>query len=240
MMTLATVVNTAILLGFVNGIFISYPFVIGSVLLTYITSWPLFLRLFSGEKRVFLFALVIIALGSQVMLLVSKIDGFRTSYCCLIILLCLILCVADELALGDRMFVVYASVFALTINLLMGVIVLIGTIWTLKIHYIRKQRLVSLGVILLSVTMLGALSDEIVGYYKNRDIQIHNIEEARSAKNRDAIVVYPYDEESYGWTSPPYTSHEFVFRSFYEISDSVRIVYRDPKTQKLIDPQQPQ
>ena len=195
-----------------------------SALLTMTIFVPLMIRAFDKSFWILFIALCIIGTGSQIMLLATDLWGFRTSFSwILIIILFILMLMCRENTARELGF--FASILCMAVGPYMGILGIIG----LVICFWWKRMPASVCAALLLATIIIGLSDEAIGYQKNRDVHLDIILAADSAvedRGVSQIVLQPYDEPQYGWTSPPFSEfHEKYFRSYYGIPDDVAIQY---------------
>ena len=201
----------------------SFLFVIISILLSLVTIIPTLISSFKKVGMVPLLSLAIIGGGSQLMLLASQLWGFRTSMSWILIYIICILVILNNDYSTEKTGI-YSCILCMAVNPYLGIVgIAISIILTL-----RKRSMKAVECLLLLVAIIAGLGDEVLGYYENRDIHTNNIKMVEYANKNDisTITILPYDDQQYGWTSPPLSEfHEKYFRSYYGIPDDVSIGY---------------
>ena len=171
-----------------------------------------------SDEMMHILTLAILAIGSQIMLLPTEIWGFRTSYAVIIIYIMLSLYLYSKCD-NKRVFPLICGGIIICENIIMGCITIVC------IYAISKWKNHSSGATILAVVaILVVLLPVANGYHENREIHIGNENEALSG--RKEIVVKRYNDDLYGWNSPPLGQfHEEYFREYYGIDDMTNIVY---------------
>lgn len=226
LLSILSLLNALLLLIFFDyGVIkISFYFAIISILLSFATIIPALISAFKKNGLIYLGSLAIIGGGSQLMLLASELWGFRTSMSWILIyIICILVLLADEYSL--KRLGIYSCILCMAINPYLGIIGL-----TVGIFLLRDKTILKFApCLILLFGVIAGLMDEVIGYNENRDIHTENIKSAEYANDQDdvsVITILPYDDEQYGWTSPPLSGfHERYFRSYYNIPESVMIEY---------------
>ena len=224
-LAILSLLNAIVLLLFFDYRIFSGRFylVITSVLISICTILPLVIKAFKKHGLILFCSLAIIGLGSQLMLLKTILWGFRTSFCWILIYIIIALILINDNYENKDAFV-YSSILFMSINLYCGIVGLV----ILCIKRYTKKVNSYMPIALLVLTIIIGLTDEVIGYNENRDIHTENIKTVEYANKNDIsrISILPYDDQQYGWTSPPLSEfHEKYFRSYYGIPDDVSIGY---------------
>ena len=168
-------------------------------------------------------SLLIIGIGSQIMLLMTDLWGFRTSLCWIIIYIVIILTIIAENADAIN-YAVFSCIMCMAVNPYLGILAVMVTGFIIY----RKKTLRYAAVILSVLTIIIGLSDEVKGYMRNGQIHRENILSAETADQNGIIIIHSYDDMQYGWSSPPFSDfHERYFRNYYRIPDNTSIIYEE-------------
>ena len=207
------------LLGFSGGVLMLFALI--SILISLTTIVPRIISLYRKKDIINIIALFIIGIGSQIMLLKTDLWGFRTSFSWIILYLIVILMLVADKA-DMKSFTVFVCIVFIAINPYVG---LLG-VTILVVAYYYNKTIPTLAVIVSLFVIIVGLSDEAVGYRENSQIHKQNIAAAESAEKNDKIEIQDYEDEQYGWNSPPFSEfHESYFRNYYNIPDDVLIKY---------------
>lgn len=230
-MSLLSLLNAAILLVLFDYGLINYfaflPFgavLFLSIVLSAVTLLPGIASIVRRMDIIWLFSLAVIGVGSQVILLGTDLWGFRTSFSWILVLLVLGLLLMDNMRFPNS-FGYFASLLCMPVHPILGIV---GAVLASICLFSKKPRqTLCTGVLLFSILM--CLRDEVIGYQKNRDVQISIIRAAENAASDNefsTVIIHPYDEKQYGWNSPPFSEfHEKYFRSYYGIPEGDDIIY---------------
>ena len=100
-----------------------------------------------------------------------------------------------------------------------------------SLFFTHFKRSWTFGIVLLLVLIVVGLGDEVIGYHENSPIHKDNIQTAKSIANNEnisKITILSYNDEPYGWVSPPFSEWaEMYFKKYYNIPDSVSIKYEE-------------
>lgn len=224
--------NALLLLGFRNAaIHASFKLTCLSLLVAFLTMVPVLITVFRRFGLIYLGAMTVIGLGSQAMLLASELWGLRTSFCWVILLILLDMALVEQLpSLEEQL--EGAVLLALAIHPLLGLAAI--ALWALCLLR-KKGAAAAIALLLIASVVVGSL-DEIQGYQKNRAVQLA-IAEAGRAAAEDAgvteIVLPPYEDEMFGWSSPGIPGfQEENYRNYYGIPAHVAIRYSGAPEQK--------
>lgn len=226
-MALLSALNAVILLiffdyGLLNA---SFPLVVISILISLITIIPIVFSVFKKISIPHLMALAIVGSGSQLMLLATQLWGYRTSLSCIIIYIIGVLSILSD-DLSPKNIGITVSLLCIAVNPYLSIV---GVIICGFFIFSKKPSTLVVTSLMILVIIIVGLSDEVIGYQENRDVHVGNIESAISAnsdKDTTKITIQAYDDERYGWTSPPLSEfHEQYFRSYYRLPENVIIEY---------------
>lgn len=173
------------------------------------------------DKDISLFLLFIAGIGSQIMLLISTIWGFRICFSMYIIVFIFILYLANNVdELGIQISVLVGII---NINLLAGII--LGILFVLFKHYKVQinNNIFNICILILIIINIG---NNALGYYNNSIIHKSNITQLTS--NKQKITLNKLSDESYSWTSWPLSKfHENYMKQYYSIPKDKIIVYKN-------------
>ena len=227
-LSIVSALNAAILLicfdyGLIKA---SFLFVIISILVSLITIVPTLVTIFKKNDMILLLSLAIVGGGSQIMLLATQLWGFRTSMSWILIyIICILAIFCNDYS--EENLGIYLCILCMAINQYLGIAGILIGIFLI----IRKKAVKVIPSLLLLLVVVAGLADEVIGYNENRDIHTENIKMVEYVNNHNevsSITILPYDDEQYGWTSPPLSEfHERYFRSYYNIPDDVDIMYAE-------------
>ena len=173
------------------------------------------------NKNISLVLLLISGVGSQVMLLISVIWGFRISFSMYIVWFILILYLASYFY--DLAFEIAILVCICSINIILGII---GCVIAIILKHFNKSIKSSVICGLALILIMVNLGGNIYGYYKNFVIQEQNIERLKSKQSE--ISLKKLDNDVYGWTFVPLSEfHENYMKLYYGLSDETKIIYED-------------
>ncbi|MBR6951278.1 MAG: hypothetical protein IKH56_06075 [Oscillospiraceae bacterium] len=215
-----------ILLVFRYSLFtVRWYLILFTVIITLVSGSSIIIRLLKTYKFIFLISLFIVCAGSQMMLLLTTPSGFRTSCSWIVLYIILILIMLTHNIKEPKLFPLFISICCLSISPYLGIVALLFV----GVIIIIKRPLPAISVAMAIITIICSLSDEVIGYYKNRNIHINNAVSAISAgalPSDSTIEVLSYCEPQYGWNNPPLSDfHERYFRAYYGIPDSIKIQY---------------
>lgn len=172
------------------------------------------------NKDISLVLLGIAGIGSQVMLLISTIWGFRISFSMYIIIFIFMLYLSSHFSELSLQLALLIGIY--NINVIAGIVA--SVIFLLAKYYneIFNYNIISvLGLIVIIIN----LSSNAIGYYKNYKIQQGNIQ-MLELREDDTIVLNKLDNEIYGWSFSPLSEfHENYMRQYYMIPKSIKIIY---------------
>lgn len=202
-LSIVSALNAAILLicfdyGLIKS---SFLFVIISVLVSLITIVPTLITIFKKNDMILLLSLAIVGGGSQIMLLATQLWGFRTSMSWILIyIICILAIFCNDYS--EENIGIYLCILCMAINQYLGIAgILIGIFLIM-----RKKAVKVIPSLLLLLVVVTGLADEVIGYNENRDIHTENkkmVEYVNNHNEVSSITILPYDDEQYGWTSPP-------------------------------------
>lgn len=169
------------------------------------------------NNRVILFSLFFVGIGSQIMLLISEIWGFRISFSMYIIFYIFILYLISKFD-SKLIPLMISAILLLDFNCILSIILMIF-IFCLKEKINNKIA----NVLICSCIIMFQIQN-IKGYRDNSCIHIDNTNEAYS--NKEIIYIKSFKNDLYGWTNPPFSKfHENYFRKYYSINKNVEIKY---------------
>ena len=163
-----------------------------------------------------LLSLIFIGFGSQIMLLISAIWGYRCMFSLYVIYMLLILMLISHLKQENQISILMIAILSsINATLVVLYIVLCKIIKDVNIKNYK----------LLNVIALLSLSNIFVGYYLNISTYKENINETLNAKSL-AIDLCELPNEKFSWYSLPMNEfHENYYKKYYDVNESTSINY---------------
>lgn len=182
-------------------------------------------RLFVLRKYAYkaeLLALGFVGFGSQIMLLVSLIWGWRCMFSMFVVDMLLIACCLSELDKKTRLFILCSGITVSIHPLLTAAYW--GAVAILRL--IKKE---SAGVrfsgAALRLSVLAALLVLLFGYAGNAATHRQNLESTKSPEN-GVVTIKVLPDETYSWYFVPFSKgYEVYYRILYNLPDDVGIVF---------------
>lgn len=172
------------------------------------------------NSKVEIFSLSFVGIGSQIMLLISVIWGFRCMFSMYMIYMLLILFELCYLEEKYRLFILCSGIL-ISLNPLALVLFLI---WLLIRN--KGQLRLNLQPILIRSSVMISLLILVIGYGRNAVIHIENIKSTSSAVQTGEAVLYELRDDTYSWYFIPMIEfHENYYRRYYNLPDFVKIKY---------------
>lgn len=171
-----------------------------------------------------LLALSFVGLGSQIMLLISVIWGFRCMFSMYMVYMLLIACLLYKMEMRDCLIVLGTGITAALhpiLTLILWGVLFIGYSW--------KQKQPSLKFLSVTVRLCTVVSllTMCLGYGLNFTTYQDNIKSTLESSDVITIKAVPY--EIYSWYSTPFSEfHENYYRIYYGL-DSQIIIYDLPE-----------
>lgn len=182
-------------------------------------------RLFVFRKYPYkaqLSALIFVGFGSQIMLLVSEIWGYRCMLSIYVVHMLLIFCCLCELDKKTRLFILCSGITA-SINPLLAV-----AYWgVMLIWHIAKKEKAGLctSQITVRASVFTALLILILGYGGNAAVHRQNLKNTENPEN-GVITLRYLPNETYSWYHIPFDNqHEHYYRLLHKIPENVEIEY---------------
>ena len=166
-------------------------------------------------------ALVVVGLGSQIMLLISAVWGYRCMFSMYTVYIMIIIFILDHL---DRK--------EICTVLLCGAVICIDPIWGIIVWFAclflkRKEKvfyIISVNTIRIVVVYL--LLGIFLGYYGNADTHKQNAAEVENARSTKVLVVHSIPDTTYSWYRVPFNEgQEYYYCRYYDLNDLVSVEY---------------
>lgn len=204
-------------MAFQKGIIILFSFSIFALLILFLCY--IYIK---NSRDISLILLLISGIGSQVMLLISVIWGFRISFSMYIVMFIFILYLANYFE--NLAFDIVILVCICSINIILG---FASCLIFITLKYFNKEINLNMKCVLGLILIVINLSSNVQGYYKNFVIQQENIKILKSNTDSE-ISLKKLDNNIYGWTLAPLSEfHENYMKQYYELGDEVEIFYEN-------------
>lgn len=210
----------------INCIPILEKAIIISLLLCFIAvqlTWLFLYRTYNAKQDVV--PLIFVGIGSQVMLLISAIWGFRCMFSMYMVYMILILICLQEPKIEpeDRALVLCSGI---TASLYPPAVVGIWLLFVLLRN--KKKAALAAGKILSVCAVLASLAVLVIGYAHNAPTHFENIGNTRASVETGELILHELPEDTYSWYFVPFGDfHEHYYRLYYDLPNSVRIEYAE-------------
>ena len=175
-------------------------------------------------KTVFLpsvYFLAFVGIGSQIMLLISAVWGYRCMLSLYVIYMLLIGCLLYHADAARRLFVLSSGILA---SIRPAATLLFWCTVCLLRRKGRFGRKLSAGIACCASAL--ALLTLLVGYGQNAETHKLNLQRT-DARTNQAIVIQELPDDLFSWYFVPVSEfHEKYYRIFHEIPEDVEIVYQ--------------
>ena len=161
--------------------------------------------------------LTFVGLGSQIMLLISVIWGYRCMFSMYMVYMLLIGVLLQDMTDGEKAFVL-----ATGISCAVSPIVTLAywAVW-LWLYFTEKNN--ALSKMLIPVCTVVTMLSVCMGYGGNRSIYVENT--AQSVSGNMEIELHQLPDETYSWYQIPLSEfHEAYYRRYYQLDDA-KIIY---------------
>ncbi|MBS1402661.1 MAG: hypothetical protein HPZ79_06730 [Oscillospiraceae bacterium] len=178
------------------------------------------LRKYPGKR--ILLSLLFVGIGSQVMLLVSAIWGFRCMFSMYLIDILMISCTLPQLSERERIFILCSGLTA-ALHPIATIIywALTLLLWACK----QRSHFKKISVSIIHLGTVLSLSILLVGYANNTSTHHQNLRNT-TAENTDTIYLSQLPDETYSWYFIPFGEfHEQYYRLYHQIPDNTTIEY---------------
>lgn len=172
--------------------------------------------------RQVLLSLLLVGIGSQVMLIISAIWGFRCMFSMYLIYILIISCVLSKINDKGRIFILCSGLTA-ALHPMVTIIywVLILLLWICK----QRSYFKGISVSIIHFGTVLSLLILLVGYADNSSTHYQNLKNTLE-KNTETICLSQLPDETYSWYFVPFGEfHEKYYRLYYQISDDIDIEY---------------
>lgn len=183
------------------------------------------LRLFMLRKYTYktqVLSLIFVGLGSQIMLLISAIWGFRCMFSMYVIYMLLIMIFLQEMDKKAQRFILCSGI-TISIHPLLTV-----GYWcvTLLLQLMKKESVQTiLSKILLRGSVISALVILLVGYARNVETHLQNLESTHNPVNQ-ITTLKELPDDKYSWYFIPFGDfHEEYYRLLNHMSEDAKIEY---------------
>ncbi|MDY2926408.1 MAG: DUF6056 family protein [Eubacteriales bacterium] len=173
-----------------------------------------------AEKRMMV-SLIVVGIGSQVMLLISAIWGYRCMFSMYMIYMMLIIYCLSILKPIDRGLVLCSGIVGSLCPAAVAII------WLLRA--LLRKKTTTLSFIfkpLIRVAVLASLTVLIVGYARNGPIHLENIENTKKASINEPLRMNELPDDTFSWYFIPMNEfHEEYYKKYHDIPNSIEIEY---------------
>ena len=169
-------------------------------------------------KNINLLWILMLVIGSQIMLLVGEIWGFRTAFSVDVFYILMIICIFNTTE-NKYLLQIIITTCLLYSNVLFGIVYVL-LLFVLRV-FNKKSTFIS------SIFIVGALITNLLpltfGYYENSLIHRENIQTIQDNKSKfKNVELNSGFKEKYGWTLPPLSEfHQKFFNEYYGISEQI-------------------
>lgn len=172
-----------------------------------------------------IFSLVFVGVGSQIMLLISAIWGFRCMFSMYMIYMLLILFYLPRLDTDMQVFVLCSGIVGSLSPIALAVL------WCLSLLLKNKKNALRMGLhIFTRASAVAAMTILLFGYAGNVHTHIANIKQTRQTSDYGELRLQELPNDIYSWYFIPMGEfHENFYRVYHSISDSVVINYETSK-----------
>lgn len=194
---------------FLGNIFVIMIFLINSVLF--------FKQKWENKKDISEILWLLAGIGSQIMLLMIDVWGFRTTFPWILSLLVII---GNNI---NKLSVRYKSIVAcLLISGISVVVSLIGIILIILTGKRSEKQAIYVGILIFGI-IIGFIGD-VVGYHSNQSVHLYNIEKIQSYKN-GKLYLKKVKNPKYGWDDYD-EFHTKAMLGYYQKDKNIRVVYK--------------
>lgn len=182
--------------------------------------WVVVIRAYP-EKHLLL-SLLIVGIGSQAMLLISVIWGFRAMLSLYLIYMILILCLIRRLGAKERLFILLSGITA-ALNPLITIAfwAVLAVLWLCGL----RERVPAVSQIVIYISTAAALITLMLGYAGNAGTQLENLGSTQRQEGK-TVVLKQLPDDTYSWYFLPFAEiHEQTYRVYHHIPDDIKIVY---------------
>ena len=176
-----------------------------------------------GKEAVF--SLVFVGLGSQVMLLISAIWGFRCMFSMYMVYMLLILFYLPKLDADMRVVILCSGIVGSLSPIALAVL------WCLSFLIKNKKKTLFTSLNMLTrASVVAAMTLLLLGYANNVHAHIANIEQTKLTSDYGELRLQELPNDTYSWYFIPMGEfHEDYYRVYHNIPDSVVINYETSK-----------
>ena len=168
-----------------------------------------------------MFSLALVGIGSQIMLLISVVWGFRCMFSMYMVYMLLIGCLLLRLDPDDRAFILCCgAASSICPPAVIG-------LWLLRaVLKARKSASATLWRAGACVCVLFSLISLLVGYRQNVPVHRENIENTESATQTGKLSLRELPDDTYSWYFIPMGEfHEDYYKRYYELPETVELDY---------------
>lgn len=180
----------------------------------------MFIKQNSSGKQI-IFSLVFVGVGSQAMLLISAVWGFRCMFSLYMVYMLLLLFYLSKLDAAQRCFVLCSGTIASLSPLA------VVALWCLRL--LMKNRESAMRTVLNVLTyssVVTAMAILLSGYAGNVSTHVENITRTEQASEHGELRLQELPNDGYSWYFIPMGEfHENYYRVYHGIPDSVAIDY---------------
>lgn len=173
------------------------------------------------NSKVEIFSLYVVGIGSQIMLLISAIWGFRCMFSMYMIYMLLILFELHHLKEKYRLLILCSGILISLHSLALALFLLLWLLIRKKEHF-----LLTLQPILIRSSVVLALLILVIGYAENAVIHMGNIKSTTSAAQTGEVVLHELPDDTYSWYFIPMIDfHEDYYKRYYGLPADTNIKY---------------
>ncbi len=173
------------------------------------------------DGKVKIIALIFVGVGSQIMLMISDVWGYRCMFSMYTVYMLLIGFCLSRFPKEDSAFILCAGAVGSICPLALTIL------WILKIVQIKNRSvayIVSRAVTVIATVV--ALLVLFIGYNNNRTIHKMNIQNTLAAEESGKIRLYELEDDTFSWYFIPMGEfHENYYRRYHGLSNEIEFEY---------------
>ena len=195
--------------------------VILSVLFVCIVLFAYCAFVFRKLLRVEIIALILVGIGSQVMLLISVVWGYRCMFSMYTVYMLLIGIGLTRLNKETRILIVLSGILTSIHPMLLFAVIAVALIRKIAPKFTHSlEYFCTVGATVAALLIL------FIGYQKNSVQLKKNIENTQNVRKNEKIHIFELENEEYSWYSIPMGEfHEEYYRRYYDLPDTAEIEY---------------
>ena len=175
----------------------------------------------SYAEKTMILSLIFVGIGSQVMMLISAVWGFRCMFSMYMVYMLLILFCFKKIDDENKMIILCSGIIG---SIKPVAVVLLWVVFLILRR--RKSLVLSAEKVLTCVAVIVSLSLLIFGYAHNSSGHLENIESTKKAEDSGKAVLHELYDDTYSWYFIPMNEfHEKYYIKYHGLSDSIKIEY---------------